>query len=79
LHRSFSGDFGNIDLFSFFDQGSVYSTSPAKVSLTGIGLGASYSFNDRITLELTGGIPIGDSMPDDPDYTIFGRIIGRVF
>ncbi|WP_179145254.1 ShlB/FhaC/HecB family hemolysin secretion/activation protein [Rhizobium sp. RU36D] len=79
LHKSFSGDFGSLDLFSFVDHGSVYSTSPAKVSLTGIGVGAGWTINDRVTLEVTGAIPVGQQLPGAPDYTIFGRIIGKVF
>lgn len=79
LHRSFSGAFGEIDLFAFVDHGAVFSTSPARVSLTAVGLGASYSYRDRITLELTGGVPVGERLPGQPDFAIFGRIIGRLF
>lgn len=79
LHKSFTGDFGGLDLFSFIAHGAAYSTSPARVSLTAIGLGAAWTIEDRVTLELTAGLPIGERLPDGPAYTIFGRIIGKVF
>ncbi len=79
LHKGFAGAFGDLDLFAFVDHGTVYSTSPAAVSLTAAGFGASYSYNGRLTLELTAGFPVGTRLPGQPDYTIFGRLIGRVF
>jgi hemolysin activation/secretion protein len=79
LHKGFSGAFGDVDIFAFVDHGMVFSTSPAQVSLTAAGLGASYSYNGRITLELTAGVPIGARLPGQPDYSIYWRIIGRVF
>ncbi|WP_162895084.1 ShlB/FhaC/HecB family hemolysin secretion/activation protein [Rhizobium terrae] len=79
LHKSFTGDVGTFDFFTFLDHGAVYSTSPKKVSLTGIGTGMSYSFDNRLTLELTLGFPVGDHVPDSPSYTLFARLIGRVF
>ena len=51
----------------------------ARASLTGIGLGVASTIEDRVTLELTAGRPIGERLPDGPAYTIFGRIIGKVF
>ncbi|MBX3530643.1 MAG: ShlB/FhaC/HecB family hemolysin secretion/activation protein [Rhizobiaceae bacterium] len=79
LHKGFSGAFGDIDLFTFVDHGMVFSTSPAQVSLTAVGLGASYSYNGRITLEVTAGAPVGTRLPGQPDFAVFGRVIGRVF
>jgi hemolysin activation/secretion protein len=79
LHRGFSGAFGEVDLFAFLDHGMVFSTSPAQVSLTALGLGASYSYNGRLTLELTAGVPVGTRLPGQPDFAVFGRVIGRIF
>nr|WP_280114049.1 ShlB/FhaC/HecB family hemolysin secretion/activation protein [Neorhizobium vignae] len=79
LHKSFNGDFGVVDLFTFVDNGAVYSISPSKISLTGVGAGVSYSYNQRLTLEATLGVPVGDPVPSSPDYTVFARVIGRIF
>lgn len=79
LHKSFKLDYGTLDVFAFVDNGAVYSTSPSKVSLTGVGFGVSYAFNDRLTMEATFGLPVGDPVPNSPDYTIFGRVIARLF
>jgi hemolysin activation/secretion protein len=78
LHRGVDAIEG-LDLFTFVDFGQVFSTSPARTSLAGAGAGFSYTFRERATLEVSLAGPIGQRLPGQPDFTVFGRFIVKAF
>jgi hemolysin activation/secretion protein len=79
LHKNLSAFVEGLDVFAFVDHGAVYSTAPARVGLTAVGAGFTYSYRDRISLELTGGFPVGERLPGHPDFALFGRVIVKAF
>lgn len=79
LHKNLSAFVEGLDLFAFVDHGAVYSTAPARVGLTSVGAGFTYSFKDRVSLEVTGGFPVGERLPGHPDFALFGRLIVKAF
>ena len=79
LHRDLSPVMEGLDVFGFVDHGAVFSTAPRQVSLTALGAGLTYTYRNRVTFELTAGIPVGDKLPGQPELAVFGRIIVKAF
>lgn len=79
LHRSMTEIVPGLDLFSFLDHGSVYSTFPKRTTLTSAGVGASFSYDGRITAELSAGFPLTKAITAQGGYELYGRLIIRVF
>ena len=79
LHRSLAPVIEGLDIFAFVDHGAVFSTSPRQISLTALGGGFTYTYKNRVTFELTAGVPVGDRLPTQPQLAVFGRIIVKAF
>ncbi|HTM77660.1 MAG TPA: hypothetical protein VL133_08535 [Devosia sp.] len=79
LHKNLSDFVEGFDVFAFVDSGAVYSTAPARVSLTAVGAGLTYTLSDRVSFELTGGVPVGDRLPGDSDFALFSRLTVKAF
>ncbi len=77
LHREFSGELGNLDLFAFIDHGQVFSSFPDRVAVTSAGLGATWTIRPEVSLELIGGHPFSEVVPDQPDWEVYARVIVR--
>ena len=79
LSRRFSENFEGLSAFIFADVGEVFSTFPDRTTLVSAGLGLSYEIGTRATFELTAAFLILDSIADQPDVAVFGRLTARVF
>ena len=68
---------GNVplDLFAFTDAGVVASTYPTSKTMTSVGVGASATFFDRVTLQGTIGVPLGLSVPEQRGVQFYVRMI----
>lgn len=74
LHHNANFILKGLDLYAFYDRGSVYSTSPAVVTLNSVGGGLSYDFNDRLVAEISAGVPLDHIVSNQPPFEVYFRV-----
>lgn len=79
LSRRFSESLAGLSTFVFADLGEVFSTFPDRTTLLSTGIGLSYDIGTRATFELTAAVPVIDSMANQPDVSLYGRLTVRMF
>ncbi len=78
LHHEFTDISRGLDMFVFYDAGMVFSTSPPHRSLDAVGLGASYSPNQAVTISASVGIPLMQANPGQDGYQFYLQLAGRL-
>lgn len=79
LHTSLAEAVEGLSGFVFSDFGEVFSTFPQRTTLHSVGAGLRYNWNDHVNLDVTVGVPLRQSMPDQSGFEIYSRVTGRVF
>lgn len=74
LHHSAAFVLQGLDLFAFYDRGSVYSTSPAVVTLQSVGSGLSYDFQNRAVAEVSVGVPLDHPVMHQAPCELYFRL-----
>jgi len=70
LHRNLDVIQG-LDLFAFFDSGSVFATSPSVRSLYASGVGGVLHLTQTIGLSTSIGMPMKTAIPGEKDYQLY--------
>jgi hemolysin activation/secretion protein len=73
LHNNFGDLVKGLDVFAFIDMGEVFSTFPARTSLTSAGGGVSYSPRPWVTFETSVGVPWKSVVTDQRKYQLYFR------
>jgi hemolysin activation/secretion protein len=77
LHYNFAALVPGLDVFAFYDQGSVYSIAPDRQLLTSSGLGLSWTPVPAITAEFTAAFAGDKLAPDHRREQYYFRFIVR--
>jgi len=77
LHHKLDNIKDNLDVFAFYDHGSVYSTFPAAVSLNSVGAGVSWEVNRYFVADASVGVPVTKTFGVQPDFTAYFRLTAR--
>lgn len=79
VHKGLSEIYEGLDIFAFADLGEVFSTFPARTTLLSAGAGVSLNWNDKVTGEVTLGIPLARTVVDQADFAVYGRLTVKAF
>ena len=74
LHHNLGSALPGADVFVFYDRGSVYSTTPAVVTLQSVGTGLTYNFKDRAIAEVSVGFPLDHIQTNQPPCEAYFRL-----
>lgn len=74
LHHNADFILKGVDVYAFYDRGSVYSTSPQVVTLNSAGAGLSYNFNERVIAEVSAGVPFDHVISNQPPFEAYFRV-----
>ena len=74
LHHNLNMVLPGLDVFAFYDRGSVYSSSPAVVTLNSVGAGLSYDFRKRVLAEVSVGVPLDHITTVQPPCEVYFRL-----
>lgn len=77
LHRSFDTEAGRLALFGFVDHGAIYSTHPAHVAATSVGIGSVWTVRPEVAIETAVSFPLAEIVPNQDDFQIYGRLVFR--
>lgn len=77
LHHKLDFTKQDLDVFAFYDHGSVYSTFPAATFLNSVGAGLAWNFKN-FEAETSVGIPVTRAFDSQPDYTVYFRLTARL-
>lgn len=64
-----------LDVFSFFDRGTVFNVSPTVKSLESIGYGWNYDFKKLASAQFSMAFPLKNQIPGPSPYVIYVRLI----
>jgi hemolysin activation/secretion protein len=78
LHRSLAGVLAGLDGFAFLDQGQVFNPVPSHRGLVAPGLGLDWTYESRITAELTAAFPVARTVPQHDSYRLLGRLVVHI-
>ena len=78
LHHTV-GENRQIDLFSFIDFGSVFSTFPQQQNLLSVGMGMNVNFNKNLSMEFTVAGPVLQTMSDQSEMMAYGTLAWKIF
>lgn len=70
LHRNLDLAKG-LDLFAFFDTGSVFATSPSARSLHSLGAGGVLHVTESVGLSASIGVPLKTAIPGEKGYQLY--------
>ncbi|WP_127145487.1 ShlB/FhaC/HecB family hemolysin secretion/activation protein [Pelagibacterium montanilacus] len=79
LHWDMNEHVRGLGTFVFADLGEVFSTFPERTTLFSTGLGFTYAFEDRASLEVAAGIPLIDAIADQSDFAVMARLTARIY
>lgn len=74
LHKNLTDKVPGLDVFGFADVGEVFSTFSPQIFMASGGAGLSYNWNDRLTGELSAGVPLVNAMSGQPGVTFYARL-----
>ena len=79
LHHGLPELYKGLDLFAFFDNGTVFSTFPTRTTLTAAGGGINLNVNDHVSAQIFVGVPLKSVLTDQAGYQIYGRLVLTAF
>ncbi len=77
LHHTLGSFLPGLDVFAFYDRGSVYSEAPAVETLNAVGAGLTYDFKQRLLAELSIGVPLDHPVADQSSIEVYFRITAK--
>lgn len=76
---SLSSVLSGIDVYGFYDRGSVYNVQePRVVTLNSAGVGLSYDIKKVALAELGAGFPLNHALDRQPDYEFYFRLTAKL-
>ena len=77
LHHGVASILPGLDVFAFYDRGSVYSQTPAVQTLNSVGVGFTYDFRQRLLAEVSIGIPLDHPVADQSSVEVYFRLTAK--
>ncbi len=77
LHHPLAAVLPGLDVFAFYDRGSVYSVTPAVETLNSVGAGLTYDFKQRVLAELSFGVPLDHPAADQASLQVYFRLTAK--
>ena len=67
-----------VNLYALADFGEVFSTFPARTTMTSLGAGITYT-TPKLALDLTFAAPIYNAVADQQAYAVYAKVTGTLF
>ncbi len=77
LHHTLAAFLPGLDVFAFYDRGSVYSQTPAVETLNSVGAGLTYDFKQRLLIEFSIGVPLDRPVAEQSSIEAYFRVTAK--
>jgi hemolysin activation/secretion protein len=75
VHRGLAAILAGLDSFVFIDHGQVFNPVPSHRALVAPGLGFDWTYDSRVTAELSAAFPAARTVPQHDTYRLLGRLV----
>jgi hemolysin activation/secretion protein len=77
LHHGLGKFWRGLDLYGFYDNGTVFSTFPSRVQMNSIGAGFSWPFYKHLVADASVGVPLTHAVANQSSATAYFRLTAR--